>query len=210
MAGIPVFTRQFHAQIRQSGPQTMPPAVSTKFNSAAARPAVVEKPRSFWKRRFLDPVLSQFTQGITPDKIALTIAIGSCMAMFPIIGATTLLCLLAGIIYRLNQPILHLINQALFPLHLAAIYFCSRWGETLFGVEHAQYGGGVRAMVHHMNHLFWNSQAEFWQAFGTLVWHAVVVWAILAPFWIVIVYFTARPLMRWLAQWKKRVHDAVE
>lgn len=161
------------------------------------------KRRSFWARRFLDPVLAQLTQGITPDKIALTIAIGSGMAMFPIIGVTTLLCLLAGVVWRLNQPILLLIGHALLPLHVAAIYFCVRWGETLFGEQHAQYGG-IRAMARHMNHLFWNSQAQFWREFDVLVAHAIVVWVLLVPVWIIAVYFIARPLVRSLARWKTR------
>jgi len=50
--------------------------------------------RTFWQRRLLDPVLHQLTQGITPEKIALTFAVGSSIAMLPLLGTTTLICLI--------------------------------------------------------------------------------------------------------------------
>lgn len=170
--------------------------------AATTTQALFAKTRAFWRRQFADPLLAQLTQGITPDKIALTIAVGSALAMFPIIGVTSLLCLLAGVLLRLNQPILQMFNQTLFPLHVAAIWLCARWGEALFREPHAQYGG-LRAMARHMGHLFWHNQAGFWGEFGTLVWHAIVVWALLAPFWMLAMYFIARPVVRALARWRQ-------
>jgi uncharacterized protein (DUF2062 family) len=52
--------------------------------------------RTFWQRRVRDPIVLQLTQGITPEKIALTVAIGSAIGLFPIIGTTSLLCFLIG------------------------------------------------------------------------------------------------------------------
>ena len=70
----------------------------------------------------IDPIAAQLTQGITPEKIALTLAVGSALALFPILGTTTLLCLLAGILLRLNQPIIQMVNALCTPLHLPVIY----------------------------------------------------------------------------------------
>ncbi|MGC4071325.1 MAG: DUF2062 domain-containing protein [Nibricoccus sp.] len=72
-------------------PSQLPPA-------AAAQSAK----RNFWQRRVRDPLVAQLTQGITPEKIALTLAVGTACALFPIIGMTTLLCALAAIALRLN------------------------------------------------------------------------------------------------------------
>ena len=57
-------------------------------------------PRSWWKRHVVDLIVAQFRQGITPEKIALTLALGAVLSVFPIIGSTTLLCAGARAIFR--------------------------------------------------------------------------------------------------------------
>lgn len=152
--------------------------------------------RNFWQRRVRDPIVAQLTQGITPEKIALTIAVGSALALFPILGTTTLLCLLVGLLLRLNQPIIHLINQALWPVHIPAIFACVRLGEQIFGVRHEHIS--VRAMRTQL----WDEPSRFFHTFGAAVLHAVVAWAIIAPFYIAAIYYIALPLLRSIARLK--------
>jgi uncharacterized protein (DUF2062 family) len=147
-------------------------------------------PRTAWQRRIIDPVVAQLTQGITEEKIALTLAVGSALALFPILGTTTLLCLVVGIILRLNQPIIQMVNALCTPLHLPAIFGVVRLGNRLFGVTYAHLG------IRRMNQMFWDSPREFWQRFGMTACHAIVAWAIIAPFWIVLVYFLTLPVLR--------------
>ena len=66
--------------------------------------------RRFWQRWLVDPVTRQLTQGVTPEKVSLTIAVGSALALFPILGTTTWLCVLAGIALGLNQAIIQGVN----------------------------------------------------------------------------------------------------
>lgn len=146
--------------------------------------------RTFWQRRVRDPIVAQLTQGITPQKIALTLAVGSAFALFPILGTTTLLCFLAALALKLNQPITQLINQACFPIHVPAIFLCVRIGEKLFGVH------GPRLNIRQMSHLFWNEPARFFHDFGATALHAVVAWAIIAPFYVTAVYYISLPIMR--------------
>lgn len=147
--------------------------------------------RTFWQRRIRDPIVLQLTQGITPEKIALTLAVGSAIALFPIIGTTTLLCFLVGLALRLNQPIIQLINQAFWPVHVPAIFLCVKLGEWIFGVQqHAKFS------IRYMNELLWNDPAQFLHRFGLIALYAIVAWAVLAPFYIAIVYYIALPVMR--------------
>lgn len=146
--------------------------------------------RSFLQRRVRDPIVAQLTQGITPHKIALTVAVGSAFALFPILGTTTLLCFLIAFALKLNQPITQLINQACWPIHVPAIYLCVRTGEKIFG------GHAVRFNIKQMNHLFWNDPTRFFHDFGATALHAIVAWAIIAPFYITIVYAICLPIMR--------------
>jgi len=146
--------------------------------------------RTFWQRRVLDPVLAQLTQGITPEKIALTIAVGSAIAMFPILGTTTLLCLFIGIFLKLNQPLIQAVNYLCTPLHLTFIFYSVRWGERLFGIAHSRLEFRVMMQTLRQHPL------DFVRDFSVTVFHASVVWAILAPFWAFAVYYVLLPILR--------------
>ena len=145
--------------------------------SDAAAPA-----RTPWQRHVIDPIAVQLTQGITPEKVALTLAVGSALALFPILGTTTLLCLLAGILLRLNQPIIQMVNALCTPLHLPAIYLVVRLGNWVFHVPSEHLG------IRMMNHMLWDDPREFFEKFGMTALHAIAAWAIVAPVWVVIVY----------------------
>jgi uncharacterized protein (DUF2062 family) len=153
--------------------------------------------RTFWQRRVRDPIVAQLTQGITPEKIALTVAIGSCVALFPILGTTTLLCFLVAILLRLNQPIIQLINQALWPVHFPAIFACVKLGEVVLGATH------VRFNLKQMHQQFWNSPAAFFHEFGATALHAIVGWAIVAPVYITAVYVITLPIVRTVTRLKE-------
>jgi uncharacterized protein (DUF2062 family) len=146
--------------------------------------------RNFWQRRVRDPIVAQLTQGITPEKIALTIAVGSAFALFPVLGTTTLLCFLVAWGLRLNQPLVQLINQALWPVHLPAIVLCIRLGERIFGAAH------VRPSFRAMRELLWHDPEMFIRRFGLTLMYAIVAWAILTPFYIAAVYYIALPITR--------------
>jgi uncharacterized protein (DUF2062 family) len=160
-------------------------------------PASESNKRTFWQRRVVDPVVAQLTQGITPEKIALTIAVGSALANFPVIG-TAWLCLLAGIILRLNQPIIQTVNILFTPIHLLLIPNFFYWGNKLFGVSQPRLG------MRHSAELMWNlllhEPTMFFHRFGMLVFHATVVWALVAPIWSVIIYYSIRTTLREVAR----------
>ena len=149
---------------------------------------------SFWKRRIVAPVVAQLTQGVSPEKIALTLAVGSALALFPILGSTTVLCLVAGIAMRLNQPIIQTLNQALWPVQLPSIYFCIRAGERVFAAPKMPLNIGE------MNQLFWAQPSQFFHVFGATALHAVVVWAVLAPIYMSLIYFALLPVVRGAAR----------
>jgi uncharacterized protein (DUF2062 family) len=138
--------------------------------------------------------VAQLTQGITPEKIALTISIGSTCALFPILGTTTLLCLLAGIALRLNQPIIQAVNYLCTPLHIPLIWWMWRTGEWLFGEPHRAVK--MRALAT----LLWESPLQFLHVFGSSAFHAIVVWAILAPIWALLCYQISLSALREMAR----------
>jgi len=144
---------------------------------------------SFWRRRILDPILRQLKQGTSPEKIALTIAAGVAGGLFPFLGFTTLLCLLIAGCFRLNQPIIHVINQVLWPVHLTMIPVYVRLGERLYGAD---------ALPFHpqeVTEIFLRSQSEFWASFGLMGLHALTAWLITVPFIVAILFYSLRPVL---------------
>jgi uncharacterized protein (DUF2062 family) len=154
--------------------------------------------RTFWQARVVDPVVTQLTQGITPEKIALTIAVGSALALYPMLGVTTLLCFIAGVLLRLNQPIIQVINYLCFPVHLTTIYYCWVWGDRLFGTQHPRMR--VRETAEQMWQLLWNDPSLLIHRFGSTLLHATVIWAAIAPLWIAVIYFSSRTTLREIAR----------
>jgi uncharacterized protein (DUF2062 family) len=159
-------------------------SVTTDPAAPATRPGI-------WQRRFVQAVLTQLTQGVTPDRIAATLAVGTVCSLLPFLGFTTLLNLGVGLALRMNQPILQALNQLLGPLQLALILGYVRAGEWLWG--HAGGGFTVADMIRKFGEL---SFLEFLQQFGWAGIHAFTAWALTSPVLAAMIYFTFRPVLR--------------
>jgi uncharacterized protein (DUF2062 family) len=111
-------------------------------------------------------------QGVTPEKIALTVAVGVSLGVIPIIGSTTMLCTLAAVALRLNLPAIMLVNGAVYPLQLTLLIPFLRAGAWLFRVD------GPKLTI---TQIFTMIRASVWHTIQTLwtaTMHALVVWLI--------------------------------
>ncbi len=149
---------------------------------------------SFWKKRIVAPIAGQLRQGITPEKIALTIALGGVLSIFPILGATTILCAIAAFALRLNQPVIHLVNYCAYPAQFALLIPFYRAGETLFGKPH------VPLSISFLLGRFRESPGQFLRDFGMIGVQGIVVWALVAPLLAAVIYFALRPMLQTLAR----------
>lgn len=156
----------------------------------------VPKPESFWRRRVVGPVLAQLKQGVTPDKIALTLAVGTACSLLPFLGFTALLNLGVGLWLRLNQPILQTLNQVLGPLQLVMILVYVRVGEKIWGAEDMPLSVGVLVKS------FSDDPGAFLQRFGGTGLHAATAWGLSVPVIVAAVYFPLRGVMRRVARSK--------
>lgn len=142
-------------------------------------------------RRLIYPILDLLRQGVTPEKIALSIALGVALGVFPLVGATTILCALAALLLRLNLPAIQIVNYFVYPLQVALLLPFCRAGEWLFGAPRLPLSlPEIRALVHTgMGHTL----AALW----VTTWHAVTVWCLLAPGFVGAAYFVLVPALRW-------------
>lgn len=91
---------------------------------------------SFLEKRIIRHIMALLKQGVTPEKISLSLALGIVLGIFPVIGSTTLLCTLFAVLFKLNLPAIQIVNLIVYPLQLAFLLPFYRAGERLFSAEH--------------------------------------------------------------------------
>ena len=140
------------------------------------------KPGGLLRRRLLEPILGLLKQGISPEKIALSLAFGLVLASCPVLGITTGLCALAAAALRLNHVAIQLVNYAAYPLQFALLLPFWRLGARVFGAAQVPLSPSQVAALF---------RADFWGAsqlyLGTAL-HGAAVWALIAPVAILILY----------------------
>ena len=142
------------------------------------------------KNRFIDAVMSQLTQGASADGLAKSCAAAVAFGVFPLLGFTTLLCIIFGAIFRLNQPILQTVNYLMMPIQLMAIPVFGYGGSYFFVKE------PLDLNPTHLATEFSVSASAFFAKYGWVGFRAVVLWAIVAPILGFIVYRIAFPAFR--------------
>jgi uncharacterized protein (DUF2062 family) len=149
---------------------------------------------SFFKRKFVIPILDLLRQGITPEKIALSIALGITLGVTPVLGSTSILCFLAALAFRLNVPAIQLVNFAVYPLQFALLIPFLRMGEWIFGappmkITLAQIVGMIRANA-------FAAMDTLWVA--TL--HALVAWLLIGSLLLLLLYLLLVPFLKRLGR----------
>jgi uncharacterized protein (DUF2062 family) len=148
----------------------------------------------FIQRRIIQPVLNLLRQGTTPEEIALSIAVGLVLGIFPSLGWTTLLCFLATLLFGLNLPSVQLVNYFAYPLQLALLIPFIRAGEILF--HSARLPLSLTQIVALIHANVGNAIKVLW----IVTLHAIAVWALLAPPVIYALYRVLVPVLQRLAQ----------
>jgi len=144
----------------------------------------------FIQRRMVRPIIELLKQGVTPEKMALSLALGAAFGVFPALGWTTSLCAIVALAFRLNLPAIQIVNYFMYPVQIALLLPFFRLGEKLFRAPHlpisvSQIYGMIHASV-------WGAIKLLW----TTTWHAIVVWLLLAPLFVAGVYVILVPLLR--------------
>lgn len=149
--------------------------------------------RGFLNRRLIAPVVALLTQGITPEKIALSLAFGIVLGVCPVLGSTTILCAAAAVIFRLNLPAIQLVNWLIYPLQLIFLVPFIHLGETLFRAAPLQMSLAQMLAIAHAN--LPHAISTLWLA-GV---HAMSAWLLVGPPTILLLYFLLSRALRQVA-----------
>jgi uncharacterized protein (DUF2062 family) len=165
--------------------------------AVTTQPANESRLKKFWRERVVALIGAQLTQGVTPQKVALTIALGINLAVFPILGSTTLLCAAVAFGLKLNQPIIQLVNWLAYPLQFAMLLPFVRIGEWLLRAPRVSFS------IPEMLQKFHEALGNFLRAFGMTGIHGIIAWLLITPILTALIYFALLPPLKKLSQFKK-------
>ncbi|MEP7246853.1 MAG: DUF2062 domain-containing protein [Gammaproteobacteria bacterium] len=145
--------------------------------------------RGFLRRRLADPILELLRQGVTPDKIALSLAFGLGFGIFPVLGVSTILCTVVALVLRLNLPAIQLVNYLAAPLQIALIIPFVRLGEHVANAtaQPLTVAGGFKLLAQGA----FQAIVVLWDA----IVHAALGWLIVGPVLIYGLYRLFTPIL---------------
>lgn len=143
-------------------------------------------------RRLWDKLIGFLKKGTSPEKLALTCAIGVVVGILPIWGITTFLCFGLAAIFKVNVGILQLVHYAVYPIQLLMIIPFIKAGTFIFGIN---------PMPYSLDQLTAKFSADFWgelKQLGVAIGLGVGVWAVASiPIFAVVYWFTHTVFKRW-------------
>ncbi|MDE3187439.1 MAG: DUF2062 domain-containing protein [Acidobacteriota bacterium] len=108
-------------------------------------------------------------QGISPRRLALTLALGFAIGCIPVVGVPTLLCAALALALKLNLPAIQAANYLAMPLQVLLILPFMRLGGWMFASGHQPAG----TLLH-------ESPLKLLWASGGLAGEALGAWMVIA------------------------------
>jgi uncharacterized protein (DUF2062 family) len=127
-------------------------------------------------------------QGISPPRLALTLALGFAIGCIPVVGIPTVVCAGLALALRLNLPAIQAANYAAMPFQVALIVPFVRLGGRLFAPGSSQ-TISAGALLH-------GSPLLLLTQMGSLAGHALVAWLLIAVPAVALMTATLIPLLR--------------
>ena len=140
------------------------------------------------KRRLWEPLLGLLRAGISPDRLALCVAIGVVVGNIPILGTSTVLCTVIALLFRLNLPAMQLVQAAMAPTQLLLIIPYVRLGEWILQVPPQPLS--IKAGMALMAAGIGNAVVTLWDA----ILHAGLAFLIVGPLATYALYRILRPV----------------
>ena len=121
----------------------------------------------------LKPLLRLLRGGVTPKRLAWSLALGMMIGINPSVGITTVAVILLAWIFGLNQVASQIGTHVVAPLHVLLLLPFIQAGVYLFRTHRLPM---TRRQLEHLSHhpLRMLHQLRLWE------WHALVIWAAIA------------------------------
>jgi len=127
-------------------------------------------------------------QGITPRRLALTLALGFSIGCLPVVGVPTILCATLALSLRLNLPAIQAANYVAMPFQLALIIPFIRLGRRLVSVDPAR-ALDPGALLH-------LTSLNLAARMGILAFQALLAWFLIAIPVVIVLTVVLTPILR--------------
>ena len=142
------------------------------------------------RERILQPIAHLLKQGFTPEKAALSIALGTGISICPLIGLPTILCTILAAALRLNLPLIQTVNYVFTVPQWALLLPFIRVGEWMYKAEPLPLSTTeIRDLL---DDNFFATAAYL----SKTALHAASAWLVFSIPLTVIVYFSLLPVLR--------------
>jgi uncharacterized protein (DUF2062 family) len=141
------------------------------------------------RRRVVDPVLGLLRQGLSPRDLALCLALGAGVGMFPVLGVSTPTLTVIALWQRLNLAAIQLVSWLVGPVQLVLIIPFMRLGEWVLGSEPQPMT--IEAGMEILSQGVLQAIVTLWDA----IVHASVGWVLIGPVAIFVLYRSLIPVL---------------
>lgn len=133
------------------------------------------KLRAWLKQKVSEPLLALLTRGLSPQDLSLAVVVSLGLGINPIIGSTSVVCLVAGRLFRLNHLVMQTVNYLAYPLQFLLLVPFVRLGETVVGAEALPLSPSL--LIEEFQRSFWGFVAKFGMAYV----HGLLGWVLVVP-----------------------------
>ena len=127
-------------------------------------------------------------QGISPRRLALTLALGGAVGCIPLVGLPTVLCAGLALALGLNQPAIQAANYAAMPAQLLLVVPFVRLGGVLFSRSHHA-TASASALLH-------GSPFTIATQMGGIALQALLAWLVFAIPAVILLTLCLTPMLR--------------
>lgn len=130
--------------------------------------------------------------GVSPGRLAFTLALGMTLSCFPLFGATTILCAVVALLFRLSLPVIEVGNYLALPLQFVLLIPFMRMGERLF------HSPRLPLSPPKLLEMMRSAPDETMRLLLADQWHAIAAWAVISPGLLLLFFLLLLPLIRLL------------
>jgi hypothetical protein len=139
-------------------------------------------------QRVRQSVVDCLRQGITPRRLALTLALGFAIGCIPVVGIPTLVCAGLALALKLNLPAIQAANYVVMPLQLLLIVPFMRLGAWLTSSGRPPVAGAA-ALLH-------GSPVELLSRMGGMAGQALLAWLLISIPAVLLLTLALTPALR--------------
>lgn len=146
------------------------------------------------RRRLLEPLWGLLRQGLAPRELALCLALGAGIGLFPVLGVSTPALTVLALWLRLNLAAIQLVSWSIGPLQLLLIIPFMRLGEWVVGATPQPLT--IAAGMEILGQGVLQAIVTLWDA----IIHASIGWILIGPIGIYVLYRALIPILDRVAE----------